>query len=65
MWNLLTNPIVSHAIVALIAGGGAWWTAIKTKAATLESEAHAELTKLITEARADFTAAVAAVKKVV
>lgn len=62
MWSLLSNPLVSHALVALIAGGGAWWAAVKTKVAALEASAHAELVTLIADARADFATASGAVK---
>lgn len=62
MWNLITNPIVSHLIVAALAGAGTWWVALKTKLAALEASAHTELLAVIADARADFATAAAAVK---
>lgn len=56
MWAIISNPIVTHLLVAVGASAGGWWAAIKTKTATLESQAKAELTKIITDAKADFAA---------
>jgi hypothetical protein len=56
MWNLITNPIVSHFLVAAIAGAGTWWTVVKTRVAKLEAEAHTELTKLLADVRAEWAA---------
>jgi hypothetical protein len=66
MWTVISNPIVSHVLAALVGGGAAWYAGHRTAAKSIETAISATVTALkadATKAGAAVGAATTAIKK--
>lgn len=46
MWTILTNPIVSHLVAALVGAAGAWWATHRTILTTVATAIEGAVTAL-------------------